>query len=196
MAESSATFPQADVQKKAARRILFRPRTREAITAYLFLTPFLFFFIIFTVRATGQSLYISFHDWNVIATVHPDVGLQNYQNLMNDDIWWTSLKNTFIFSVLTVAGTTVVALGAALICNAPIKGKHFLRALFYAPTLLSIGVIGIIWTWLLNTQFRMLNYVLDLFGLPAINWLGDPNLVIPPLSLTTICWVFGFSIVI
>src|SRR5260370_13174302 len=101
MAESSATFPQADVQKKAARRILSRPRTREAITAYLFLTPFLFFFIIFTVRATGQSLYISFHDWNVLAAVHPDIGLKNYQNLMNDYIWCTSIKTTFYFSFLT-----------------------------------------------------------------------------------------------
>src|SRR5258708_16322736 len=196
MAESSATFPQADVRKKTGRRILSRPRTREAITAYLFLTPFLFFFVIFTVRATGQSLFISFHDWNVMAPVHPDVGLKNYETLMNDDIWWTSLKNTFYFSVLTVAGTTVVALGAALICNAPIKGKYFFRALFYAPTLLSIGVIGIIWTWLLNTQFGMLNYVLDLFGLPAINLLGDPILVIPPLSLTAIWWVFGFPVLI
>ncbi len=196
MAESSATFVPTDVQKRTARRILFRPRTREAITAYLFLTPFLFFFIIFTVRATGQSLFISFHDWNVMALVHPDVGLKNYETLMNDDIWWTSLKNTFYFSVLTVAGTTVVALGAALICNAPIKGKYFFRALFYAPTLLSIGVIGIIWTWLLNTQFGMLNYVLELFGLPAINWLGDSNLVIPALSLTTIWWVFGFPMLI
>ena len=131
-----------------------------------------------------------------MAPVHPDVGLKNYETLMNDDIWWTSLKNTFYFSVLTVAGTTVVALGAALICNAPIKGKYFFRALFYAPTLLSIGVIGIIWTWLLNTQFGMLNYVLELFGLPAINWLGDSNLVIPALSLTTIWWVFGFPMLI
>jgi multiple sugar transport system permease protein len=174
----------------------FNLKTREAIAAYLFLTPFMVFFIIFVVRAVIVAVQMSFFDWPILRPTHIFIGLDNYSELLNDDVWWISLKNTILFTAMTVTGTTVVALAAAVAVTRPIKGQGFFRVLLYTPSLFSVGAVGLIWVWLLNSQFGIINYGLSFFGIKAINWLGDPNLVLPALSLTTIWWGFGFPMLI
>ncbi len=171
-------------------------KTREAIAAYLFLTPFMLFFLVFVVRAVAVAVQMSFFDWQILRPNRPYVGLENYIELFNDDVWWISLKNTIIFTGLTVVGTTLVGLGAAVAVTRPIKGQGFFRVLLYMPSLFSVGAVGLIWVWLLNSQFGIINYGLSFLGVRPINWLGDPNLVIPALSLTTIWWGFGFPMLI
>ncbi|CAG0978436.1 partial L-arabinose transport system permease protein AraP, partial [Anaerolineae bacterium] len=68
--------------------------------------------------------------------------------------------------------------------------------LLYIPQLMSVGAMGLVWNWLLSTQFGVINYLLSFIGIRPINWLGDPNLVIPALSLATIWWTFGFPMLI
>jgi multiple sugar transport system permease protein len=171
-------------------------KRREAIAAYIFLLPFLIFFTVFVGRAVITAVQLSFYDYQVLRPVRPYVGLENYQELFNDDVWWTALRNTVLFTLLTVTGTTIVALLAANAVTQPIKGQGFFRVLLYMPTLFSVGAVGLIWVWLLNSQFGVINYGLSFFGIRPINWLGDPNLVIPALSLTTIWWGFGFPMLI
>ena len=172
------------------------PRGREALAGYLFLAPFLFFFVIFLVRPIITSVQMSFHQWEVLMPTHPYVGLANYEELIHDDLWWLALKNTIVFTMLTAAGTTVLALFTALAVKGPVPGQTFYRVVFYAPTLLSVSVVSTIWMWLLNTQFGLVNYVLLALGLGRINWLGDAVLVLPSLALTTIWWGFGFPMLI
>ncbi len=177
---------------------IFSPslKTREAFAAYLFLTPFLVFFLIFVVRAVIASVGYSFLDWRLLRPSTPYIGLENYTELFNDSIWWQSLSNTIIFTVMTVVGTTIVSLAAALAVTQRIKGQNFFRVVLYIPQLMSVGAIGLIWAWLLSTQFGVINYLLSFLGIHPINWLGDPNLVLPALSLTTIWWTFGFPMLI
>lgn len=171
-------------------------KSREIIAAYLFLAPFLILFSVFIVRAVIVAVNMSLYDWHILRPVRPFIGLDNYIELWNDDVWWISLRNTFIFTVLTVVGTTTVAMGAAIAVTQPIRGKGFFRVLLYMPSLFSVGAVGLIWVWLLNTQFGVINYGLSLFGISPVNWLGDPNLVIPSLSLATVWWQFGFPMLI
>ncbi len=184
------------VRKKAERPFQMRLRTREAIAAYLFLAPFIIFFSIFVVRAVFSAVNLSFYDWQILRPARPYVGLDNYQELFSDYVWWIAVKNTIIFTLLTVTGTTILALGAALSVTQPIKGQGFFRVLLYMPTLLSVGVGGLTWVWLLSTQFGIINYGLSFLGIKPINWLGDESLVIPALSLATIWWGFGFPMLI
>jgi multiple sugar transport system permease protein len=172
------------------------PKKREAIAAYLFLLPFMTFFAIFVVRAVISAVQISFFEYHVLRPARPFVGFDNYIELLNDGVWWQSLQNTIAFTILTVMGTSVVALLSAIAVTQPIKGQGFFRVLLYMPSLLSVGAVGLIWAWLLNSQFGVLNYFLSFIGVRPINWLGDPNLVIPSLSLTTIWWTFGFPMLI
>lgn len=184
--------------KPKRRSLRFSPnlKTREAIAAYLFLAPFLIFFSVFVVRAVIAAVQMSFYDWQILRPARPYIGIDNYIELFNDDVWWISLQNTAVFTVLTVIGTTIVSLLSAVAVTQPIKGQGFFRVLLYMPSLFSVGAVGLIWVWLLNTQFGVINYALSAFGIRPINWLGDPGLVIPALSLTTIWWGFGFPMLI
>jgi multiple sugar transport system permease protein len=196
MSQTTAAQIQENSDSISRRRGLSILQLQEWGTAYLFLAPFLIFFIIFIARAVVNGVYISFFDWNVLSSKNPYIGLKNYQALLNDPLWWTSLKNTAIFAVMTTIGTTVVALAAALAVNNPIRGRDFFRVIFYAPGVLSVGVVGIIWQWLLDTQFGVINYGLHLLGLPKVPWLSNANLVLPSLSLVTIWWGFGFPMLV
>src|SRR5512145_1968200 len=167
-------------------------RSREAIAAYIFLAPFLFFFVIFFVRATISSVEISFYDWKILRPSRPYIGFDNYTELLSDPIWWTSVGNTLYFAVMTVVGTTIVGLAAAVAATRPIRGQGFFRVLFYIPQLMSVGAMGLIWNWLLSGQFGVINYLLSFLGIAPINWLGEPTLVLPALSFATIWWSFGF----
>lgn len=194
MSQSAGNFVETPKRKRS--RFELTLQRRETIAAYLFLTPFLIFFGIFVVRAVVVAVQMSFFEWHILRPSRPFVGLDNYVELINDDVWWISLRNTLIFTVITVIGTTVVALGAALAVTRPIRGQGFFRILLYTPSLFSVGAVGLIWVWLLNNQFGVVNYMLSFIGLGPYNWLGDPNLVLPALSLTTIWWGFGFPMLI
>ncbi|HEX2907810.1 MAG TPA: sugar ABC transporter permease, partial [Phototrophicaceae bacterium] len=147
-------------------------------------------------RATISSVNISFYDWKILRPSRPYIGLDNYTELLNDPIWWTSVGNTIYFAAMTVVGTTVVGLAAAVAATRPIRGQGFFRVLFYIPQLMSVGAMGLIWNWLLSGQFGVINYLLSFFGIAPINWLGEPNLVLPALSFATIWWNFGFPMLI
>ena len=171
-------------------------KTREAIAAYTFLAPFLIVFSIFFVRAVVKAVEYSFYDWRLLRPTRPFIGFDNYIALLHDDIWWSALENTVIFAVLTVLGTTILGLAAALAVTRPIRGQEFFRVLLYTPSLFGVGAVGLIWVWLMSNQFGVINYILSFVGIRPINWLGDPNLVLPSLSLTTIWWSFGFPMLI
>lgn len=197
MSQSNNRNPEPSKQKRGG----FLPftinlKTREAIAAYLFLTPFMIFFLIFIVRAVVVAVQMSFYEWQILRPTTPFIGLDNYNELLNDDVWWIALRNTIIFTGLTVVGTTVVGLIAALAVTRPVRGQGFFRVLLYMPSLFSVGAVGLIWVWLLNNQFGVINYFISFLGMRPVNWLGDPNLVLPALSLTTIWWGFGFPMLI
>ena len=187
---------QKSAQSRAKRRKWSTLRRQEAVAGYLFLVPFFALFIIFVARAIGYSVYMSFFNWVVLAKTHPLIGLQNYQEVLGDSLWWQALKNTLIFAVFTVAGSTVLALGSALALIQRVHGRTFFRALFYAPSILSVSVVAIVWGWLMDTDFGVINYGLKMIGLPKISWLGDANVVLFSLSLVTIWWTFGFPMLI
>lgn len=182
--------------KWLTQRFSFSLKTREVIAAYTFLAPFLIFFSIFFLRAVVKAVEFSFYDWRLLRPTRPYIGFDNYIDLLNDDIWWLALGNTIKFAAMTVVGTTIVALAAALAVTQPIRGQGFFRVLLYMPSLFSVGAVGLIWVWLLSSQFGVINYGLSFLGVRPINWLGDPDLVLPALSLTTIWWNFGFPMLI
>lgn len=163
---------------------------------FLFVLPFVLLFAVFTVGPIFYSIYMSLFDWEILAREHTFIGFQNYANLLSDSLWWLSLRNTLLFAFLTAAGNTIFALGVALLVDRPLFGRDLFRALFYAPVVLSVAVMGIILGWILNTQFGVLNYLLIWIGLPPVPWLSSVRLVIPTLSLATIWWTFGFPMLI
>ena len=152
---------------------------REAIAAYMFLSPYLLVTIVFTIGVFAFAIYISFTDFNLFTT--PEwVGLKHYKAGFEDKKFIRSLVNTLYYALIVVSLQTTLALLLAVALNAPMKAKQFFRTIFYAPSVTSSVVISFIFLWLyLKTGY--VNYfftqVLAVFGAEweQINWLNDPR---------------------
>lgn len=162
----------------------------------LFVLPFMLLFCIFTLIPIFYSIYMSLFDWEILAKTHTFIGVQNYQALVGDSLWWLSLRNTMLFAFLTATGNAIFALLVALGVDQPLVGRDFLRTVFYSPVVLSVAVMGIVIGWMMDSQFGILNYLLAWVNIPPVPWLATKQTVIPSLSLATIWWTFGFPMLI
>ncbi|MEZ4582062.1 MAG: sugar ABC transporter permease [Caldilineaceae bacterium] len=149
---------------------------RWSLGNVLFVAPFMLLFSVFTLGPIFYSIYMSFFDWEILAKVHPFVGLGNYRDLMTDDLWWLSLRNT-LYLAFTAAGNTVFSLAVALGVDQPLIGRVISSCtVFYSPVVMSVAVMAIILGWMMNTQFgRQLPVGVVRAahrppGLPAVAW--------------------------
>lgn len=182
----------------------FRVRLRETLrqmrknwTAYLFLTPGLLHFAIFTLFAAGFAFYISFHQWNIIKPDKPFVGLENYIDLFKDARFHRAVINTFTF-MLGVPLNLATGLSIALLLNTKVRGQGLYRTMFYIPTVTPLVVSAIIWKWVYQGDYGLLNYYLLKIGLidHKITWLADPNLALPALIIMMLWGGTGGTMVI
>lgn len=183
----------------ASRAPVKKRRTR---TAYLFLSPFLVLFSIFVLAPAVYGLWISLHTWNPLLPKQPFVGLGNFIELFTPGSltfgdFWASMAATGIFAAASVPFLLVIPLGIALMLNARIKGGGVFRAIFFAPYVLGVAVIGVIWKYLLDPQLGVLNHLLGAMGLPSDTpWTVDVPWAWISLVGATVWWTLGFNTVI
>jgi len=170
---------------------------RSVSPIILFLLPALIFYFVFELFPIFYSLYISFFEWHIIGDVR-FVGLENYLKMFSDPVFIIALKNTFIYTIVTVPTQIFLGLAIALLLNQRIKGKVIFRALYYIPVITSWTVVSLIWKWIYDPVYGFLNYVLLSLGVieEPIRWLQDPSVALYAVMLVTIWKGIGWNMVI
>ena len=171
---------------------------RREWSAYLFLSPGLLLFSVFTLFALGFAFYLTFHEWNALSPDTPFVGLQNYKRMLGDEDFRQSVINTAYYTGATVPLTMGIGLLIALLLNQPIRGRGFFRTIYFLPVVTPFVVVAIIWKWLYNGDFGLFNYYLlkmHLITEPLL-WLSDKHLAMPAVVLMSVWSGVGFSMVI
>src|SRR5215210_2430072 len=164
----------------------------------LFVLPALILYLVFMIYPFFQSIYFSFTNWNGVTAVKGWVGLANYRELIGDRRFWLSLQHTVIWVIVgTIAPIAIGMLLAILLWRRP-KGFTLFRTFFFMPQVLSTVVIGIVWNWIYNPIFGILNEALDAVGLEDLShgWIGDPDVALYAVLAAAIWATIGFVFVI
>jgi multiple sugar transport system permease protein len=169
---------------------------REWPAALLFLSPTLVIFGVFVLFPVVFSFYLSFQKWNMFSSGATFVGLDNYAQIIRNPEFWTVLKNTFVYTVGTVPLNMVLSLIIAFFLNKKLAGKKILRTAFFTPVIMSSVAAAVIWRWVYEPNFGLLNTVLGWFGVPAINWLNDPTAAMFALIVMGVWKTFGVNMVL
>src|SRR6185437_4692776 len=188
---------------RSARAAGGRPGGRRRTgVAYLFLAAFLVLFLVFVLAPAVFGRWISLTNWSPFRATQSFVGLKNYIELFTPGSatsgdFWQSMLATGIFTVASVPFLLLVPLLVAVLLDQRIRAGSFFRAIFFAPYVLGVAVIGVIWKYLLDTQSGIVNHVLGMIGLPDnLPWTVDVPWAWVTLVGVTVWWTMGFNTVI
>jgi multiple sugar transport system permease protein len=179
----------------APRRPMSRRKLRETLDAYGMLMPTILGVGIFFVIPLAISLYLSFTDARLFGDPNI-VGFANYLRAFGNATFWTSLRNTFVFSLATMMLSIVPALILAILLNEKIVARSFFRAAFFIPVVASVVGVSLLWRYLLNVDFGFVNYALSLVGIPAIPWLTRPEWGLISVIIVFSWKTIGYNMVI
>jgi multiple sugar transport system permease protein len=173
------------------------PRTlagRRTLTGYLFIMPFILGFLLWFLLPALTAVWLTFQRWNLISP--PEfVGLENIAHLWVDKLFWQSLKVTINFTIVSVPLSLVFGFLLALLMNSKVRGISMFRTIYYLPSIVPAVASAVLWAWILNTEFGLLNAVLNNFGINKIAWLQEPAYALPALIIMSL-WGIGGSMVI
>ena len=161
---------------KVKKESLGRLKRKEAITAYIVIAPMFLGLLVFSIGPFFQNILYSFRKMGTFGN-GTFVGLSNYQKLLQDDTFWLALRNTFFYAIVGVPLVVFFSIFFANLVNKNIRGRTLYRTLLYIPAITMPAAISILWRWILNYQYGILNYLLEKIGLQRISWLGDVHYV-------------------
>src|SRR5690606_10259355 len=169
-------------------------RRREALNAYLMLSPWLIGILVFVAGPMIASFVISFMDWPLFM---PPVwvGFENFSLLFKDPLFYTSLYNTAIYTLVGVPLQITTALIMAFLLNQRVKGLAIFRSLFYMPSVTPAVAVAVIWLWIYNPDYGLANALLSAAGLPKLEWLWHPSTSKWSLILMS-TWTVGTPMII
>lgn len=169
--------------------------------AWCFVAPALLVITVFFFLPVLAALVMSLTDFDIYALADLRnlrfVGLRNYAQLLQTPLFWQALGNTLYFVVIGVPLSIAASLGAALLLHSRLTWlKGLFRTVYFAPVVTSLVAVAVIWRYLLNTRYGMINYGLQELGLPAVDWLNDPQWAMPAIIMFAVWKNFGYNMII
>ena len=174
------------------RKKLSRQEKKEAFWGWIFILPTIIGLIILNIYPMLQTIYQSFFKTGDFGKGNIFVGLANYKKVFGDMEVWQSLWNTIKYAIFEVPISIAVALIIAALLNRKMKGHKVFRTIFFLPMVVAPAAIAMVWKWLYNSQFGLLNHILPI----RLNWVSDPKIAIYSIAVIGIWSVMGYNIVL
>ena len=171
-------------------------RQEQARYGVLFVLPTLLFFCVFIAWPVFYSFYLGFFDWSPLQPRPSTVGLANYQELFTNPSFPRTIVNTFVFTVGVLCLTVAGSMSLALALNLGLRGTAFFRGVYYSPVVTSLVATAVIWLWILDPQFGVVNQALRGLGFPAPGWASDSFWAMPTVIITFAWREIGYFTVI
>jgi len=170
-----------------------RYQAKYALWGYLFLLPWVVGLVVFIIGPMAASLYLSLTQYDILSAP-TFIGLANYQQaFFKDGQFWPSILRTLEYGVLTVPLGLLGSLLLAMLLNRQIRGIGAFRTFFFLPSLIPTAALALLWIWLFDPNFGIINEVLRAVGLPAPGWFASPQWALPAVALTTLWASWGGS---
>ena len=189
-ATATVTGPDRSAPRPAARR---GPTLAGGRGGIWFVLPFLVVYAAFVLWPLLYGLGLSFLDTSLVRAESRFVGLDNYVLLFSDPEVWRTLGVTIFFTIGSTIPLVLVALVMALLVQTGVRGQWFWRFAYFAPFLLPVATVALIWEWLFSGDFGLFNGILTGMGLPEVGWLTDEQIGLWSVVILTVWWTVGFN---
>jgi multiple sugar transport system permease protein len=168
---------------------------KSFLEPYLYLLPTLVGLLLFSAGSVIATFFISFTRWPIV-TSPQWIGLGNYRTILHSHLFWEVFWNTMYFVVLAVPLSIASSLGAAVLVNRQTRGIRFFRTAYFLPVVSSMVAVALVWSFIFNPEYGLLNYLLKLVGIRGPAWLYDAHWALPAMVIVTVWKGLGYSMVI
>ena len=164
--------------------------------AYALIAPTIIGLIVLNIIPILQTLYLSFFKSGDFGKGNIFVGFSNYKKMFTDIQVWHAVGNTLKYTIIVVPVTVIIAMILAVLLNSKIKGKGIYRTIYFIPMIAAPAAITMVWKWLYNNQFGLINYMLSKIGINAVNWIDNPKVALYSVAIIGIWSTVGYSMVL
>jgi multiple sugar transport system permease protein len=161
----------------------------------IFILPSLAGIMLFSIYPILSSLRLTLFEWDLLLPPHY-VGLDNFIKMAGDANFHTAVLHTFTYLIGYIPTVLVLGLGLALILNTPLKGKVFFRGAYFLPVISPWVAVALLWRWIFNSNYGLMNYFLSLLGIQGPAWLADPGWAMPAIIITSVWKDIGFVMIL
>ncbi len=166
-------------------------------TALLFVAPFLLFYALFLLWPTLNQVLLGFTNKSLAGSGGTQfLGLSNFAEVFGDSQFWASIEHTLVFTLLTTPPLVILGFGLAVLANRAVPAKWAFRLAFFVPYVLPVSIVALIWVWLFQPGFGLVNSALSSLGLPEVDWLGGSHAAMLSVAIATVWWTLGFNFIL
>ena len=169
---------------------------KELFWGWMFFAPTLVGLLILNIIPIFQTIYKSFFQTGAFGRGDRFVGMSNYIQMVSDGQVWQSLLNTFVYAVIEVPVSIAISLVLAAMLNRKMKGRSLYRTIYFLPMVAAPAAVAMVWRWLYNSEFGLLNHLLKAVGMGPVNWISNPDIALASIAVVGIWSVIGYNMIL